>query len=134
LLESSKIELQFGLNSFDTPAENSGIKAWVRLISQLCFIVPGSYQSVPAMGIGIQNYDFSMIDNIQDDLEDKITEQVRTYLPDIPFDSVEIRRLSDTYPDVLLILFNFTYDDKIETAVVAAQTNSVNGINFEIVV
>jgi hypothetical protein len=130
MLESNKKEIQLSLNAFNSPTEASGPKAWIKLITQLLFLVKGTYPSDPNMGIGIQQYEFSLFTDIQDDLEESITEQIRTYLPDIPFDSVTTR-MSPTNPDVLLIFLNFTYNDSSEVAVVATQ-NTNNGINFAV--
>lgn len=132
MLESNKKELQLGLNSFNVPAETSGVQAWVRLIVQLMFLVKGTIQSEPNMGIGIQNYEFSTIDNIIDDLEAEITDQIRTYLSDIPFDSVSLERMDDK-PDVLLIILNFLVEDNMETAVVASEVTN-HGINFAVAI
>jgi len=131
MLESDKKEIQLSLNSFNVPSQNTGIKAWIQLVTQLLFLRKGTYQSDPNMGVGFQDYEFTEIDNTINELTNSITEQIRTYLPDIPFDSVTIERLDDNHPNVLLVMLNFT---TTETAVIAADINNIDNINFAVAI
>lgn len=131
--EAQKKELLLGLNSFQQPAEVSGIAAWVKLITHLLFLRKGTYPSDPEMGIGIQTYDYAFIDDIARDLQEAITIQIRTYLPDIPFDSAVVDKTSTESGQVLLlVILNFVVNNgDLQTAVVAAESSN-NIINFEV--
>lgn len=131
MLESDKKEIQLSLNSFNVPSQNTGIKAWIQLVTQLLFLRKGTYQSDPNMGVGLQDYEFTEINNTINELTNSITEQIRTYLPDVPFDSVTIERLDDNHPNVLLVMLNFT---TTETAVIAADINNIDNINFAVAI
>ena len=132
-LDAEKKELILGLNSFNQPAETSGVEAWVKLITNLLFMRKGSYPTDPEMGCEIQKYEYSFIDDVRDDIMNLINDQVRKYLPDIPFDSATVTTsTSDSGKVILLIILQFTYNGGMDTAVVASE-NSKNYINFEVV-
>jgi len=132
LEEFQKKELILGVNSFDQPSEVSGVNAWVKLITHLLFLQKGSFPSDPLMGIGIQTYDYRAIDDIAEDLQEDITIQIKTYLPDITFESAIVdKTVTPNGQTLLLVILNFEVEDgELETVAVAADT-SKNIINFE---
>ena len=84
------------------------------------------------MGIEIQKYEFDFIDNIKDELESTITEQIHSYLPSVPLTSVNLRSvISESGQPILLVVLEFSYNGKLDSAVVAAE-NSKNIINFKV--
>ena len=136
MLEYQKKELMLGINNFNKPAEKSGINAWATLISRLLFLQKGSYPSDPEMGIELQQYDYALLDDyLTDEIQSLITDQVRTYLPDIPFEacSVEIKTLNNG-TDVLLVTLAFTMPNNETEIAVVASTNSNSRFNFEITI
>ena len=134
-LDAEKKELVLGLNSFNQPAETSGVEAWVKLITNLLFMKKGAYPTDPEMGCEIQKYEYAFVDDVRDEIESLINDQIRRYLPDIPFESATISTTtSDSGKVILLIILQFTYNEgETETAVVATE-NSKNYINFEVVI
>lgn len=129
-----KAELVLGINSFNKPAEKSGPNAWGSLVSNLLFMKKGTYPTDPEMGCELQKYQFSFIDDVIEEIEEIITNQIRKYLPDIPFDSVIIsKETSDTGKPILLILLTFITSNNENTVVVAAEQTD-NNINFEVVI
>lgn len=133
-LEAEKVEVVLGIDNFNKPAEATGAKAWGNLIAELVFMTPGTMPTDPEMGCDIQKYEFSFIDDVRDEIEQLITDQVHTYYPDIPFDSLSIsHEVLENGNTVLLIQISFILEDYHEIAVVAAEkTNSI--INFAVAV
>lgn len=132
--ECEKSELVLGINVFDQPAETSGAKAWGNLITNLLFMSPGSIPSDPEMGCDIGQYEFGFIDDVVEDIEENIQNQVNTYLPDIPLESIEISNGAEAGdPNILYVKIVFSVDgSKDNIAVVAAEkVNSI--INFVVV-
>lgn len=121
-----KMELSLNINNFDEPDKLSGPKAWVNLILTLIYMDKGTYPESPEMGIGIMDYDFQIVDEVVDDLEEAINEQVRIYLPDVPFESASVEEYDLTNGDTaLLISINLLTDDgETQTAVIAVDTSS----------
>lgn len=130
-LDSQRKELILGLNSFDTPAEAIGKEAWIRLILNLLYLKKGTYPSNPEIGIDIQSYDFGFMDDAIDKLQSEIMSQVRTFLPDIPLESVIVKSDDIAGKKVLILILNFMDDGSVDTSVVAS-TITNNIINFEV--
>jgi len=130
-LESSKKELILGLNSFNKPGEVIGKDAWIKLITYLMFMKKGSYPSCPTMGIGIQQYDYQFMDKVITDLQMDIQDQISTYLPDIPLESVSIDSSEINGQMILLITLTFIDNGLTDNAVVATIV-APNIINFEV--
>lgn len=119
--ECDKAELVLGINSFDKPAEASGAEAWTKLITNLIFMSPGTMPTDPDMGCDISQYEFMFIDDKKSEIEQKITEQARSYHPDVPLDSVNVYGKTLTSGEaVLIIQLTFICDDENPTAVIAA--------------
>lgn len=130
--ESDKKELVLGVNSFDKPAEAIGVNAWAKLVTNLLFMKKGTYPSEPDMGIEIQRYEFSFIDDIKEELETEITEQIHTYLSSVPLSGINISSTTlESGKVVLLVVLEFSYNGNLDSAVVAAE-NSANLINFKV--
>ena len=134
ILESEKKEVLLSINTFSKVAESSGVDAWSRQISNLLFMKKGSYITDPEMGCDLNQYDFAFIDDVINDIRENIVNQIQTYLPEIPFEGVTIRKdYSENGDPILLILLSFYLNDETNIVVVAAeQSNSL--INFEIVI
>lgn len=130
-LESNKKELLLSINSFDRPAEAIGKNAWIKLITHLLFLIPGTYPSSPLLGIGIQQYEYSFMDETIAQLQSLILEQVRTYLPDVPLDSVVVDSTEVSGKKILLIIINFIDSGNLDTAVIASAAPE-NIIDFEV--
>lgn len=134
LMEYQKSECLLGINSFQEPSELSGKRAWITQIQHLLFLKKGTYPSNPEMGVGLQLYDYAFIDDAIPKLQDEITEQIRTYFPDMPFDSVTIFTQEHTSrrEKILIIVVNFTDDSSNIETVVVASTATSSRIDFDI--
>ena len=134
-MDSKKKEVVIGINSFNKPAETSGMDAWTKLITRLLFMRPGSYPTDPEMGCDLGKYEFSFLDDVKNEIQELITDQVRTYLPDIPFDTVSVQsQSSDTGKPILLIILQFRFDEGQYDSSVVAVEKTQNLINFEVVI
>ena len=134
-LDAEKKELSLSINSFDQPTELVGVDAWAKLVANLLFMKKGSYPTDPEMGCELQQYEFSVIDEVTDEVQEVISEQVRTYLPDIPLDTVSVTKdYMQGGQRIMLTILEFSYNDgEIHTPVVAAEKSN-NLINFEVVI
>ena len=134
LQEYQKTEMLLGLNSFQEQSELSGKLAWIKEILHLIFMKKGTYPTNPTLGIDLPSYDFAFIDDAKTKLQTEITEQVRTYFPDIPFDSVSL--ITQDHPSkrekILIIVINFADKSSNIDTVVVATTNSQSRIDFDI--
>ena len=133
-LESKKIELNLGINSFDNPTKLSELQAWSQLMLNLTFLRPGTFPSQPEMGIDIENYQYDFIDDATAELSSKIISQQQTYLPDVPLTGVDISTTDYKGSKILLIKYVFS-THKGNVASVVAVDMSAKGrkfLNFDI--
>lgn len=130
-LESNKKELGLGTNVFNKAVEYKGKTAWFQLILNLIFLRPGTYPSIPSMGVGIQDYDYEFLDDVKDNIRNDIEDQVKTFLPDVPLESVEIQSVDYNGHAIMLITITLNDNGQIVTGAVASEvTNKL--IDFEI--
>lgn len=130
-LESNKKELGLGVNVFNKAVEYKGKTAWFQLLLNLIFLRPGTYPSMPSMGVGIQDYDYEFIDDVKDNIRDAIDDQAKTFLPDVPLDNVEVQSVDYNGHTILLITLSLNDNGQIVTGAVASEvTNKL--IDFEI--
>lgn len=135
VLESNKKELQLSINSFDNPTELTGIKAWSQLMLQLIFMEPGTYPSLPDMGVGIESYQYDFMDDILSQLSAKIIQQQRDYLSDIPLTAVTIEPRTVNGETIMLIQLSFDLGRQGEgTSVIAvnASPSSRHFLDFDV--
>lgn len=132
-LESQKKEELLSLNSFDKPAELSGVKAWCDLIIRLIMMRPGTYPSLPSMGVGLDDYEYSTIESVISELTTRINDQVKTYLPDIPVDTITSTTQQWKQDTLLIFIIQFS-SEKDDLPVVSVISYKVkNIINFEVI-
>ena len=130
-LEANKKELGLSTNVFNKANEYQGKTAWFQLILNLIFLRPGTYPSIPNMGVGLQDYEYEYIDDVKDNIRNKIEEQVNLFLPDVPLASVEVTSVEYEGKTILLIVISLEDNGQIVTGAVASEvTNHL--IDFEI--
>ena len=131
-LESSKNEASLEINSFDKPAELSNVAAWSQLLLNLIFLKPGTYPSLPEMGVGIENYQYDFLDDTISDLSTKITEQHKTYLPDVPLSGIQISKLEQNGEPILIIQLFFDTETGTSSSAIALNLSKRKFLNFEV--
>ena len=130
--ESSKKEQLLDINSFDKPTELSGVAAWSQLLLNLIFLKPGTYPSLPEMGIGIEGYQYDFLDDAISALSAKITEQQKRYLPDIPLANVQITKVEQNGQPIMIIQLFFNADSANASSAIAINTSKRNFLDFEV--
>ena len=130
-LEANKKELGLSTNVFNKATEYQGKTAWFQLILNLIFLRPGTYPSIPNRSVGLQDYEYEYIDDVKDNIRNKIEEQVNLFLPDVPLASVEVTSVEYEGKTILLIVISLEDNGQIVTGAVASEvTNHL--IDFEI--
>lgn len=119
LQQYQRIELGFDLDDFAKPICYSGVNAWVRQITQLILMTPGTIPSNPTIGIGADRYDFLLEDDRRK-LCEEINRQVPLFFPDMPFTNCNVEASQDA-SDVIYLVISFINSGNVETAVVAVK-------------
>ena len=107
-------ELDFKLNNFNEQEAYTGTLAYAHKIKNLLFLRPGDHPSLPEMGLNIQSYRFKAIDDlVSGSLKEKISDQISTYVMDLPIENIDI---STGYynGDYYLILSIYLYQEDAE--------------------
>lgn len=130
--ESQKSECLLSISPFNTPAELAGVEAWCDLIIRLIMLKPGTYPSLPNMGVGLDSYEYETIDAVLGMLVEKINSQVKTYLPDIPVDKIEAVTHPWRHDTLIIFIIQFSHQSDLPTVSVVAHRVQ-NIINFEVV-
>lgn len=131
-LESSKSEALLEINSFDKPKEVSDVAAWSQLMLNLIFLKPGTYPSMPLMGVGIENYQYEFVDEAIEELTAAITSQQQTYLPDVPLSAVQISKVDQNGTPILIIQLFFNTENGTSGSAIAINTSKRNFLDFEV--
>ena len=131
-LESNKAETTLEINSFDKPKELSGLAAWSQLMLNLIFLKPGTYPSIPQMGIGIENYQYEFMDDTIAELSAAITSQQQTYLPEVPLAGVQIGKVIQNGQPILIIQMLFNDASGTVSSAIAINTTKRNFLDFEV--
>lgn len=131
-LEADKKELGLSTNVFNKQTEYQGKTAWFQLILNLIFLRPGTYPSIPNMGVGIQDYEYEYIDDVKDNIRTKIEEQINLFLPDVPLASVDVNSVNYEGKTILLIIISLNDNGQIVTGAVASEVTKNRLIDFDI--
>ena len=131
-LESSKSELTLEINSFDKPKELTSVGAWSQLILNMMFIRPGTYPSMPGLGIGIEDYQYEFLDSAIDELSAAITNQQKTYLPEIPLSAVQVSKIEKNGQPILIIQLFFDVESGATNSAIALNVSKRNFLDFEV--
>ena len=131
-LNSNKKETSLQINSFDKPEELSGVSAWSQLMLNLIFLKPGTYPSLPQMGVGIEDYQYDFLDEAVESLSTAITEQQKVFLPDVPLSGLKISKIEKSGQPILVIQLYFDTADGAETSAIAINTSKRNFLDFDV--
>jgi hypothetical protein len=131
-LESSKKEVSLEINSFDKPAELSNVAAWSQLLLNLIFLKPGTYPSLPEMGVGIESFQYDFLEDTISALSARITEQHKNYLSDVPLARVQISKMEQNGQPILIIQLYFNTDSGAASSAIAINISKRNFLEFEV--
>lgn len=131
-LDSNKKETSLQINSFDKPNELTGVAAWSQLMLNLIFLKPGTYPSLPEMGVGIEDYQYDFFEEAVEALSSAITEQQKVFLPDVPLSGIKISKLEKNGQPILVIQLFFDTNDGVETSAIAINTSKRNFLDFDV--
>lgn len=131
-LDSNKKETSLQINSFDKPNELTGVAAWSQLMLNLIFLKPGTYPSLPEMGVGIEDYQYDFFEEAVEALSAAITEQQKVFLPDVPLSGIKISKLEKNGQPILVIQLFFDTNEGVETSAIAINTSKRNFLDFDV--
>ena len=126
------IDPAFGVNDFKTAKITSESETIVNNILTLLFMRPGSYPSIPHLGIHIQDYLYQFFDEINcDDITSLIAAQCQEFVPSVNSGSLVVKKtVTESGKPVLLIntFLHSYFHNEIESSsfLVIIATTSTN--------
>ena len=100
-------EYLFTINDFNEPKVVNGSEAVGLRLTNLLLMNPGSDPLHPEMGVGLKNYRYGL--SVLDQLRDRISDQIKTYLPMYTGADVQIIRTPDKVCNIEITVDGVTY-------------------------
>jgi hypothetical protein len=100
-------EYLFTINDFNEPKVVNGSEAVGLRLTNLLLMNPGSDPLHPEMGVGLKNYRYGL--SVLDQLRDRISDQIKTYLPMYTAVDVQIIRTPDKVCNIEITVDGVTY-------------------------
>lgn len=107
MLILSNKDCSLSINKLNLPKVYENLDALEFQIRKLLLMEKGTYESVPNMGVGIRNYRYNDIDNVNE-LRDEIQNQITTYLPYFQLVEVTVKNINNK-----TVTFNIVLDDNL---------------------
>ena len=118
------IEHSISINQFNQPLVYTNEDATAIKLIELILLRPGTYPTRPKMGVGlVERYRYTFFEHLYE-LEEDITNQIRTYLPE--FESVDVNLTKDELNKTLFITISL--DSVAYSLVFNSQTNTISVI------
>lgn len=95
------------VNEFNQPQVLENEQAIAMMLMRLILLNPGSDPLHPDMGVGIINYRYAM--GKLEELKQRVSQQITTYLPCYPSGNVEIEIVDDHLCDILITINDTVY-------------------------
>ena len=135
-MDYQKTEMTLSIDAFNRPQELSDVKAWSQLMLNLIFLTPGTYPSIPGMGIDILKYEYEYIDDIREKLSAEIMAQQQKYLEFVPLEAVRITTQEYKGSPIVLIQFSFyiksTNSSEVSAIAINASESTGSLIDFDV--
>lgn len=100
-------EYLLSVNEFNEPVILSEQQSIAMLLMRLILLNPGSDPLHPDMGVGIINYRYAM--GRLEELKQRVSDQISTYLPCYPSSNVDIEIIGDHYCDIVITINDTIY-------------------------
>ena len=93
---------------------------------------PGTYPSLPEMGVGIGEYQYDFLEDAIAELSAKITDQQKKYLPDVPLNSVQVSKMEQNGQPLLVVQLFFNVESGPASSAIAINVSKRNFLDFEV--
>lgn len=126
------IDPAFGVSNFKTVKLTSESETIVNNILTLLFMKPGSYPSIPHLGIHIQDYLYQFFDDINtSELTSMIAAQCEEFIPSVNSGQLSvIKTTTKTGKGVLILKLPAMIDDDATGVAVAISTDDNGNVRY----
>ena len=125
------VDPDFGLDNFNRPKVLNESQTLVNNILTLLFMRPGSYPSLPHLGINIQQYLYRFIDEIStDEIKARLVAQCEEFLPNVQSGEFDVlKTVKDGHP-VLLVVMPVMIDDTLTSLIIGITLNGIGDLIY----
>lgn len=128
------IEPDFGVNNFNEPKMFNESETLVNNLLMLLFMKPGSYPSLPNLGIDIEQYLYIFFDEINvEKIKYDIAAQCVQFLDSVEAGTLDVRKIIHNKRPLLLIVLPVRIEEKMTGLKLALTTDEANNViyNFD---
>lgn len=128
---SEVVDPVFGIDNFNKPKTLNESQTLVNNILMLLFMKPGTYPSLPKLGIYIQQYLYMFFDEINVDvIKAKIAAQCEEFLPNIQDGTLDVLKTTKDGKPVLLVVLPVRIDDELTGLVIGTTIDSIGKLIY----
>lgn len=121
----------FGIDNFNKPKTLNESQTLVNNLLMLLFMKPGTYPSLPNLGIYIQQYLYMFFDDINTNyIKSQIATQCEEFLPSIQNGSLDVHKTTKDGKPVLLITLPIRIDDELTGLVIGTTIDSIGSLIY----
>lgn len=125
------VDPDFGLDNFNQPKILNDSQTLVNNILMLLFMRPGSYPSLPHLGINIQQYLYKFFDEIDtNEIKAQIVAQCSDFLDTIQNGSFDVYKTTQNNTPVLLLVLPVRVDDAVSSLVIGITLSNIGDLIF----
>lgn len=129
----ARVDPGFGVDDFNRAKVYNETETLKNNILALLFMRPGSYQSIPKLGIGLQDYLYQFFDELDTDaLSMQIAAQCQEFIPQIQNGNLKVLKTMDGNTPVLLIVLPTVIEDKATGVAIAVAAKESGLISYNI--
>ena len=125
------IEPDFGVDNFNNPKMFNESETLVNNLLMLLFMKPGSYPSLPNLGIDITQYLYMFFDEINTNkIKNDIATQCVQFLDCIEAGTLDVQKVFYNNKPLLLIILPVKIEDKVTGLALTLTTNGVGNVIY----
>lgn len=127
------IEPDFGVDNFNQPKMFNESETLVNNLLMLLFMKPGSYPSIPNLGIDINQYLYMFFDEINvEKIKYDIATQCVQFLDAVEAGTLDVRKIVYKKKPLLLLILPVRIEEKVSGLKLALTTNDAGNIIYNI--
>lgn len=127
----SAVDPTFGIDSFGSQKVLSESETKVNNILTILFMRPGSYPSLPLLGVYIQQYLYVPFDDINtEEIKAKIGSQCQDFVDDIQSGSLDVIKTVYEGRPMLLVVLPVKVEEEVTGLVIGITLNSIGDLIY----
>lgn len=129
----SAVDPVFGINAFGEQKVLNESETKVNNILTILFMRPGSYPSLPELGVYIQQYLYKPIDDINcEEIKAKITSQCNDFIDDVESGTLDVLKTVYDNQPMLLVVLPVKIKEEVTGLVIGITVSTIGDLTYNI--